>query len=80
MRPEALRLTPEGALPATVQGSEYLGADLVLRCAVGQRQSLLVRLDGRGNTPAPGSAVRLGWAAEDLHQFDAQGRRIPSFL
>ena len=79
VRPEALRLTPEGALPATVQGSEYLGADLVLRCAVGQRQSLLVRLDGRGDTPAPGSAVRLGWAAEDLHLFDAQGRRIPSF-
>ena len=58
---------------ATVQGSEYLGADLVLRCAIGS-QSLLVRADGQTDI-APGKAVKLRWLPGDAHGFDGDGRR-----
>ena len=73
LRPESIRLADDG-VPATVQGSEYLGADLVLRCAIGS-QSLLVRADGRTEI-APGHGVRLHWRAQDAHGFAADGRRI----
>ncbi|MFT4269318.1 MAG: ABC transporter ATP-binding protein [Xenophilus sp.] len=75
VRPEAIALAAAGGIPATVQGTEYLGADLVLRCAVGS-QSLLVRTDGRRSAQA-GDAVHLDWSYDDAHAFDAGGRRIP---
>jgi len=73
VRPEAITLGPEG-IPATVQGLEYLGADLVLRCAIGS-QVMLVRTDGRRDA-TPGDRVGLHWAPEDGHGFDAAGHRI----
>ena len=73
LRPESIRLADAGA-PATVQGSEYLGADLVLRCAIGS-QSLLVRAEGRTDIE-PGRRVRLHWRPQDAHGFDADGRRL----
>ncbi|QBK05821.1 ABC transporter ATP-binding protein [Hylemonella gracilis] len=90
LRPEAVRLLPPDAPQADagmathriaqVRGSEYLGADLVLHCAIGE-ETLTVRLDGRaaqGNaTPLDvGATVRLDWDAADAHLFDADGRRI----
>jgi sn-glycerol 3-phosphate transport system ATP-binding protein len=73
LRPENIRLGSSG-VAATVQGSEYLGADLVLRCAIGT-QSLLVRADGQTDM-APGQPVWLRWAPGDAHAFDGEGRRI----
>ena len=73
VRPEAIALAPRG-IPATVQGLEYLGADLVLRCAIGS-QVLLVRTPG-DCAAAPGDRVGLHWAPENGHGFDAAGRRI----
>lgn len=81
VRPEAISLQPPGApgtVPASVVGAEYLGADLVLNCAIGG-QTLLVRADGRLHgldSTRPGTAVGLAWAAQDLHFFDAQGARL----
>ena len=72
LRPEDIVLADDG-VAATVQGSEYLGADLVLRCAIGS-QSLLVRAAGQTDI-APGAGVRLRWRPEHAHGFDAQGRR-----
>jgi sn-glycerol 3-phosphate transport system ATP-binding protein len=57
-----------------VQGVEYLGADLVLRCGVGT-QTLLVRAPGRHVAQA-GDAVRLHWHPHDAHGFDASGARV----
>ncbi len=80
VRPEAISLTPHPknpasrGVPATVQSVEYLGADLVLRCAVGT-QALLVRIDGR-HVAAPGDPVALHWAPDESHGFDAAGQRI----
>jgi sn-glycerol 3-phosphate transport system ATP-binding protein len=73
VRPESITLAP-GGVPSVVQSVEYLGADLVLRCAVGS-QALMVRADGR-HIAQPGDAVGLHWEAEDAHGFDADGNRI----
>ena len=72
LRPEDIVLDNDGA-SAIVQGSEYLGADLVLRCAIGN-QHLLVRAAGQTDI-APGSRVKLRWASADAHGFDSAGRR-----
>ncbi|OGB60205.1 MAG: ABC transporter ATP-binding protein [Burkholderiales bacterium RIFOXYD12_FULL_59_19] len=77
IRPEAIHLHPDG-LPAVVQSLEYLGADLVLHCRIGS-QSLLARLHGQ-HQAAVGDQVRLHWAAQDSHGFDARGQRIPLTL
>jgi sn-glycerol 3-phosphate transport system ATP-binding protein len=73
LRPENIQLGSSG-VAATVQGCEYLGADLVLRCAIGS-QSLLVRADGQTDM-APGQPVWLRWSPGDAHAFDGEGRRI----
>jgi sn-glycerol 3-phosphate transport system ATP-binding protein len=72
LRPEAVSLG--GPVAATVTSFEYLGADLVLRCAVGSEQ-ITVRTEGRHEV-ADGAPVTLGWRPEDEHYFDAQGLRV----
>ena len=72
IRPESVTLG--GAVPATVQSLEYLGADLVLRCAVGSEQ-ITVRAEGRTDVAA-GAQVALGWPPQAEHFFDAAGSRV----
>ncbi len=75
VRPESIALDGEGqGVPAVVRSVEYLGADLVLRCAVGT-QTLLVRAAG-WHVAQPGDTVRLHWHPEDSHGFNAAGDRI----
>ena len=63
-------------IPATVQGFEYLGADLVLRCRVGS-ELLTARVPGHAHADLrPGQAVFLCWPQQAGHWFDAQGGRI----
>jgi sn-glycerol 3-phosphate transport system ATP-binding protein len=73
IRPEAITLAADG-IPAVVRSVEYLGADLVLRCAVGS-EVLLVRAAG-GHVATPGERVHLRWPADEAHGFGADGRRI----
>jgi sn-glycerol 3-phosphate transport system ATP-binding protein len=61
-------------VPATVRSIEYLGADLILHCAVGS-ETLTVRTGGQADLAA-GSEVLLDWRRERLHHFDAQGQRL----
>ena len=72
MRPEAVQLG--GDVPATVRSLEYLGADLVLRCAVGT-ETITVRAEGQSGVAA-GQQVMLQWPPEAAHHFDAQGQRV----
>jgi sn-glycerol 3-phosphate transport system ATP-binding protein len=72
VRPEAVTLG--GNVPATVRSLEYLGADLVLHCAIGS-ETLTVRADGQTELQA-GSVVQLGWPASAMHHFDPQGQRV----
>ncbi len=72
IRPESVSLG--GTVPATVKSLEYLGADLVLRCAVGS-ELMTVRAEGKTEL-AEGAQVGLGWPPQDEHFFDAQGARV----
>ena len=72
IRPESVSLG--GGVPATVQSLEYLGADLVLRCAVGS-ESITVRTEGKTDVVA-GAPVSLGWPAQAKHYFDSRGARV----
>ncbi|NML44721.1 ABC transporter ATP-binding protein [Ramlibacter sp. G-1-2-2] len=72
VRPEAVRLG--GQVPAAVRSVEYLGADLILHCAIGS-ETLTVRANGQAELAA-GSKVLLEWAAANTHHFDAEGRRL----
>ncbi len=75
VRPEAITLADTGGIAARVLSTEYLGADLVLRCQVGS-ETLLVRADGRQRAQV-GDEVHLHWSASDAHSFDQHGHRIP---
>ena len=72
VRPEAVTLG--AGIAATVQSLEYLGADLVLRCAIGS-ETLTVRADGQTEASV-GQAVHLQWPPSAAHHFDAAGHRI----
>jgi len=75
LRPEHIRLVAEGGVPGVVSNAEYHGADTILTVRVGG-ESLLARAPGRVAL-AGGAAVRLGWAPEDMHLFDAaSGERV----
>jgi sn-glycerol 3-phosphate transport system ATP-binding protein len=68
LRPEDIRLVPSG-LSARVVDSEYLGADTILKCAIGD-ETLAVRVPGRAAT-GPGATVHLEWDKDAVHVFDA---------
>ena len=72
IRPESVSLN--GHVPATVQSLEYLGADLVLRCAVGA-ELITVRADGKSDL-TQGAQVSLHWPAQAEHYFDSRGLRV----
>ena len=67
IRPEHVRLVDKGE-KAVVQASEYLGADTILTCRIGD-QTLLVRLAGRPELK-DGAVVQLGWEPGAMHFFD----------
>ncbi|HEX7557781.1 MAG TPA: ABC transporter ATP-binding protein, partial [Usitatibacter sp.] len=75
VRPEDMRLAAEG-LEASVESTEYLGADSLVAAKAGA-DSILVRVAGHARVKK-GDAVRLAWDAAREHHFDAQtGGRKP---
>ena len=75
VRPEDMRLGAEG-LEASVESTEYLGADSLVAAKAGA-DSILVRVPGHAGVKK-GDAVRLAWDAAHEHHFDAQtGGRKP---
>ncbi len=68
VRPEDIRLAETG-LPARVLDCEFLGADLLARCAVAGGE-ILVRLPGTSPL-AEGQQTALAWAPQSAHFFDA---------
>jgi sn-glycerol 3-phosphate transport system ATP-binding protein len=77
IRPESVRLVERG-IPARVEYAEYLGADTVVACRIGD-VPMLARLPGHVAL-ASGTQVQL--ATEDpVHMFDAvSGHRIESIV
>ena len=87
LRPEDLRFGPRG-LAAHVLSVEYLGADSIVVCAAGDSgyaeasaaTTFAVRQPGSAPL-APGAAVRVAWAPEAMHVFEAaSGRRRDDLL
>jgi sn-glycerol 3-phosphate transport system ATP-binding protein len=75
VRPEHVRLTENGGVPVTIDTVEYLGADTIVGCRLGG-QAIAARLEGRPRL-APGGAVRLTWATQQVHLFDREsGKRL----
>jgi len=69
VRPEHVALGSEG-LPATVETTEYFGADSIIACRAGS-QRVLVRMPGKPDL-GKGTAVHLSWPASAAHIFDEE--------
>jgi sn-glycerol 3-phosphate transport system ATP-binding protein len=75
VRPEHMRLVPQGGRPALVKSVEHLGADSIVACEI-DGQHVAIRQDGFVRTSA-GERVQVAWDSAQEHQFDkASGRRI----
>jgi len=74
VRPEDMRLEGGGALEATVDSIEYLGADSLV-AATAEAQPVLVRVPGRAAVRA-GEKVRIAWDSQHEHRFDHNGGRL----
>lgn len=74
IRPEHVRLSDGVGFRATVEHVEYLGADVLADCRIGEA-TLLARLTSSSELKAHDTVV-LSWDAADLHFFDpTTGRR-----
>jgi sn-glycerol 3-phosphate transport system ATP-binding protein len=69
IRPEHIALSLHGGVDARVETVEYLGADSLLVCRIGD-QVLTARVAGRVGLSS-GDFARLDWAAGASHYFDA---------
>ena len=76
IRPEDVHLAGAAGLPATVSAIEYLGADSVITCMLGDAV-LAVRAKGKLRGSA-GDIVRVDWDPAATHCFDhVGGQRLP---
>lgn len=69
VRPEHVRVSDDAGIVATVEHVEYLGADILAACRIGNSQ-LLARVEGH-SALQPHSEVRLQWPQEHTHFFDS---------
>ncbi len=68
IRPEHVSISNTDGIPAVVEHIEYLGADVLADCRVGNAK-LLARIEGHA-TLTPTSQVKLQWPVEHMHCFD----------
>ena len=75
IRPEHVRLANSGGITARVEHVEYMGADVLADCRIGDSR-LLARVAGN-TTLEPDSQINLAWPAEQTHFYHRQtGERI----
>ena len=75
IRPEALIQDENGAIAGQVNQVEYLGADTMVECKVGE-ESLLCRVPGQTQL-ASGTSIKLAFNVNDLHVFETvSGQRV----
>ncbi|GAC1313092.1 MAG: sn-glycerol-3-phosphate ABC transporter ATP-binding protein UgpC [Acidimicrobiales bacterium] len=70
VRPEHVRISGDGLLPATVTLVESLGHERHVVCRLADGQTVIARQAAALAVPAPGAAVRLQVDPTDLHFFD----------
>ncbi|MHA1153879.1 MAG: ABC transporter ATP-binding protein [Alphaproteobacteria bacterium] len=69
VRPEDIEIGNGAGVPATVSGTEYLGADSIVDCRIGG-QMISVRAHGRIKIE-PGDQVNLVWSLDNVHFFQS---------
>lgn len=75
VRPEHVRLSDTVGVKARIEHVEYLGADVLLDCRIGEAK-LLARIEGHANVQ-PQAEVRLVWNADQMHFFESvSGARL----
>jgi multiple sugar transport system ATP-binding protein len=73
LRPEALRIDPEGPIAADVTIVELLGAETHVICRTADGSRVIVRQGSQAAKPAPNASIRIAIdpAPASLHLFDA---------
>ncbi len=69
VRPEDIEISDGPGVPAIVCSLEYLGADSIVDCRIGE-QMVSVRTHGRIKIE-PGTQVNLAWSLENVHYFQS---------
>ena len=69
LRPEALRLDPQGKLQAKVQSTSFLGSANRITVAI-DGTKLIIMAPSETKVPAIGSDVALSWSPSDVHFMD----------
>ncbi len=69
VRPEDIEISDGAGVPAIVCSLEYLGADSIVDCRIGE-QMVSVRTHGRIKIE-PGTQVNLAWSLENAHYFQS---------
>jgi sn-glycerol 3-phosphate transport system ATP-binding protein len=75
LRPEHITLLHGRGVPAMVAAVEYLGADSLVTCRIGNA-TLAARVGGNVGL-APGDTAWLSWASSAQHLFERDGTRRP---
>jgi sn-glycerol 3-phosphate transport system ATP-binding protein len=76
VRPEHVRLAPEGRLRASVAYAEALGAETLVHLRAEDGSQLTVRQEAARQIPQEGDTTGLDWDAEAEMRFGPDGRRI----
>jgi multiple sugar transport system ATP-binding protein len=71
VRPEGLRIAPDGTVAATVTIVELLGAEAHVICALEDQTRLVIRQDNKAVRPSQGETISVHVDPEALHVFSA---------
>jgi ABC-type Fe3+/spermidine/putrescine transport system ATPase subunit len=77
VRPEDLRIDPDGFLPAQVVGRQFLGDSVVVRLTLADGTPLVVDQRAPLTDATVGGEVRVGWTAEAAHLFPLDSDEAP---
>lgn len=81
LRPEALRLVPDGLLRGRVETVEYLGSDAVIGVRLAGDVMIRTEIDTAADLPGYGDAVALGFDVGRAYLFDGDtGMRLDAAL
>ena len=75
VRPEHLKVQPDGPIQGTLKHSEQLGNETFAYVQSDMLGEVTARMDGT-LALEPGSQIALGFAPEHIYRFDAQGMRM----
>ncbi len=76
VRPEKIELGKRGGLTASVDATDFLGSETIVRLVYGE-QTLFAKINGRARL-APGDEATISWSPDAAHFFNENGIRQSS--